>query len=205
LRATFEAHFDMVQDSVLTEQSLADRIRRGDPAAEAEFVERYYRRVLLMAQVRTGDRQVALDLAQEAMIGLLRALREGRVNSHQHVAGYVHGTARNLINNHFRGRTKTEGVTFDLEAAHGDPEQMAAERERLELVERALDQMRPDDREILRMTLVEGLKSGEIADRLGIASEVVRKRKSRAVGRLQKAVNQVSRSQAPNHLKSEDR
>ena len=197
----------MVQDSVLTEQSLADRIRRGDPAAEAEFVERYYRRVLIMAQVRTGDRQVALDLAQEAMIGVLQALREGRVNSHHHVAGYVHGTTRNLINNHFRtsGRSRRDGVALELEAQHGDPEQLAADRERLELVERALDQMRPDDREILRMTLVEGLKSGEIADRLDLASEVVRKRKSRAVERLQKALGQVSRSGPSSHMESEDR
>ena len=82
---------------------------------------------------------------------------------------------------------------------------MTAERERLELVERALDQLRPDDREILRMTLVDGLKSGEIADRLGLASEVVRKRKSRAVSRLQKAVNQVSRFGPPSHIESEDR
>ena len=197
----------MVQDSVLTEQSLADRIRRGDPAAEAEFVERYYRRVLIMAQVRTGDRQVALDLAQEAMIGVLQALREGRVNSHQHVTGYVHGTARNLINNHLRtsGRTRRDGVVLDMETPTGDPEQLTAERERLELVERALDQLRPDDREILRMTLVDGLKSGEIADRLGLPSEIVRKRKSRAVARLQKAVNQVSRSRSPNHVDSEGR
>jgi RNA polymerase sigma-70 factor (ECF subfamily) len=197
----------MAQDSVLAEQSLAERIRRGDPAAEAELVERYYRRVLIMAQVRTGDRQVALDLAQEAMIGVLKALREGRLNSHQHVAGYVHGTARNLINNHFRGhgRTRREGVVLDLEDAHGDPEQLTAERERLELVERALDQLRPDDREILRMTLVEGLKSGEIADRLGLEPEVVRKRKSRALSRLQKAFEHVSRSGSSSHLESENR
>jgi RNA polymerase sigma factor (sigma-70 family) len=198
---------NMGQDSVLAEQSLADRIRHGDPAAEAEFVERYYRRVLVMAQVRTGDRQVALDLAQEAMIGVLQALREGRVNSHQHVAGYVHGTARNLINNHFRGRgqARTEGVVLDGESTQRDPEQLTAERERLELVERALDQLRPDDRQILRMTLVDGLKPGEIADRLGLASEVVRKRKSRAVFRLQKALEQRSRFQRQNHLESEGR
>jgi RNA polymerase sigma-70 factor (ECF subfamily) len=197
----------MVQDSVLTEQSLADRIRHGDPTAEAEFVERYYRRVLVMAQVRTGDRQVALDLAQEAMIGVLKALREGRVNSHQHVAGYVHGTARNLINNHFRrSRSRPpDAVLGDQLGTAADPERVTAERERLELVERALDQLRPDDREILRMTLVEGLKSGEIADRLGLASEVVRKRKSRAVGRLQKAVNHVSRSEHSRHIESEGR
>jgi RNA polymerase sigma-70 factor (ECF subfamily) len=197
----------MVQDSVLTEQSLADRIRHGDPAAEAEFVERFYRRVLIMAQVRTGDRQVALDLAQEAMVGALEGLRQGRMNNHQHVAGYVYGTARNLINNHFR-QSKSKppnAVLGDHAGPTADPERVTAERERLELVERALDQMRPDDREILRMTLVDGLKSGEIADRLGLASETVRKRKSRAVARLQKAVNQVSRSETPNHLDREGR
>jgi RNA polymerase sigma-70 factor (ECF subfamily) len=197
----------MVQDSVLTEQSLAGRIRHGDPAAEAEFVDRYYRRVLVMAQVRTGDRQVALDLAQEAMVGALEALRQGRVNNHQQVAGYVYGTARNLINNHFR-RSKSKPRDAALGEHTGttaDPERLTAERERLELVERALDRLRPDDREILRMTLVDGLKSGEIADRLGLGSEVVRKRKSRAVARLQKAVNQVSRSETPNHLESEGR
>ena len=197
----------MVQDSVLTDQSLADRIRHGDPAAEAEFVARFYRRVLVMAQVRTGDQQVALDLAQEAMVGALEALRQGRLNSHQHVAGYVYGTARNLINNHFR-RSKSrppDEVLGEHTGTNADPERLTAERERLELVERALDQLRPDDREILRMTLVDGLKSGEIADRLGLASEVVRKRKSRAVSRLQKAVNQVSRFGPPSHIESEDR
>jgi len=139
---------DRVGTPVL-ETSLADRVRAGEQGAEEELVQRFYRKVLVMAVVRVGDRQAALDIAQETMIGVLEALRQGRVNDHQHIAGYVHGTARNLINNHFRvrARTKTEGVVLDGEVAQGDPEQLAAERERMEMVERALAELKPDDRE----------------------------------------------------------
>ena len=151
------------------EMSLADRVQAGEREAEEELVQRFYRKVLVMAIIRVGDRQVALDIAQETMIGVLEALRQSRVNDQQHLAGYVYGTARNLINNHFRvrARTKTEGAVLDREVAKDDPEQEAAERERLEMVERALAELKPDDREILRMTLVDGLKPGEIAARTG--------------------------------------
>ena len=195
----------MDQDALLTEHSLADRIRRGDRQAEEELVQRYYRRVLVMASVRVQDRQAALDIAQETMVGVLQALREGRVNHHQHVAGYVHGTAKNLISNHFRGRRRAdvEPLILAAESPAGNPEQITAERERLELVERAIDRMKPDDREILRMTLVEGMKPGEIADRTGLTSEVVRKRKSRAVRRLQEVLRERSRSPRRSHFEGE--
>jgi RNA polymerase sigma factor (sigma-70 family) len=160
-----------------------------------------------MANVRVGDLQAALDIAQETMIGVLEALRAGRVNNHQHVAGYVHGTARNLINNYFRarGRPKTDGVVLDVEVAQGNPEQLTAERERLESVERALAELKPDDREILRMTLVDGLKPGEIAARTGLTSEVVRKRKSRASKKLQQVIRKRSRIPRLDHVEGEGR
>jgi RNA polymerase sigma-70 factor (ECF subfamily) len=195
------------QDALLTEHSLAERIRRGDREAEEELVQRFYRKVLVMAKARVGDRQAALDIAQETMIGVLEALRRGRVNNHQHVAGYVHGTARNLINNHFRYRDRSEraGLFLDGEDSKADPEQMTADRERLELVDRALRELNPDDREVLRMTLVDGLKPGEIAERMGLSSEVVRKRKSRATKRLKEAVLKRSRNSGANHSVGEGR
>jgi len=195
---------DRVGTPVL-ETSLADRVRAGEQGAEEELVQRFYRKVLVMAVVRVGDRQAALDIAQETMIGVLEALRQGRVNDHQHIAGYVHGTARNLINNHFRvrARTKTEGVVLDGEVAQGDPEQLAAERERMEMVERALAELKPDDRDILRMTLVDGLKPGEIAARTGLPSEVIRKRKSRACKRLQQVIRKQSQIPRFGHIDGE--
>jgi RNA polymerase sigma factor (sigma-70 family) len=57
-------------------------------------------------------------------------------------------------------------------------------RERTKALRSALDEMGRDDRQVLMLTLVEGLKSGEIADRLGLSPDVVRTRKARAIKRL---------------------
>ena len=55
--------------------------------------------------------------------------------------------------------------------------------ERRTLASEIIADLRPTDRAILRMTLVEGLRSEEAAQRLGITPEAVRKRKSRALAR----------------------
>ena len=158
-----------------------------------------------MAKVRTNDPQAALDLAQETMIAVLTALREGRVNSVPNVAAYVHGTARNLINNHLR---KRDQATIPLRAnstAADNPERAAERSEELSIVDRALQQLTTEDRQVLRLTLVEGLKPGEIAERLGLSSEVVRKRKSRAKARLKATVRAWSRKHSTNHYRDEGR
>ena len=189
------------------EMSLADRVRAGDRSAEDELVVRFHRRVYVMALARTRNPETAEDLAQEVMLGVLQGLRDGRLIVGQNLSAYVHGTARNLINNHFRvcARTKAEGVILEREVGQDDPEESAAERERLEMVERALAELKPDDREILRMTLVDGLKPGEIAAQIGLTSEVVRKRKSRACKRLQQVIRKRSRFPRFDHAEGEGR
>jgi RNA polymerase sigma factor (sigma-70 family) len=49
------------------------------------------------------------------------------------------------------------------------------------LAVRALELLNGRDRQILWMSLVEGLKPGEIAARLGVSSTLVRQRKCRAL------------------------
>src|SRR2546425_1024452 len=60
----------------------------------------------------------------------------------------------------------------------------AAERAR---VRAALSELRPDDRELLRLCYFEGLTPTELAARLGEPAERIRKRKSRALERLRAA------------------
>lgn len=182
-----------------TEPSLADRIRDGDRAAEAEVVERFYGRVLLVARVRLRDEQAARDVAQEVMLGVLRGIRAGRLNSQDHVAGYVLGTARNVINTSFRSR-RPEGEASDAVADRAATALEVAElHEQMDLVRLTLDELDPLDRAILGMTLVDGMKPGEIAGRLGMKGELVRKRKSRALKRVRDTVQAWSRKPPPRH------
>ena len=171
-------------------EELPARILGGDSAAETELVDAFYGRVFAMALVRTGNREVARDLAQEIMLSVLCALRDGRLRESAGLAGYICATARNRISYYFRNR-KPEAVDPPPSLADvtlPDPEECFRSEERRQKVLQAITHLSAAEQKILRLTLVEGLKSGEVAERLGLKSEVVRKRKSRAIQKLRQAL-----------------
>ena len=71
-----------------------------------------------------------------------------------------------------------------------DPETV----ERRDLLRRCLEEMSPGDREVLVLTLGEGLNPRDIASRLGLSPEVVRQKKCRATKRILDLVEKLSRS-----------
>src|SRR5215468_11211998 len=92
---------------------LVPRIQAGDPLAEEEFVKRYRRGLLVIAGVRTRDREAARDLTQEILIAVLKALREGQLREAEKLSAFVHGTARNIINNYLRVKTRRSETDLD--------------------------------------------------------------------------------------------
>lgn len=176
-------------------QDLAERIRAGDAAAEEQVLAFFDGRVRLMLLARTRDRDLARDLTQEVLLAVLEALRAGRVRETARLGAFVHGTARNVLSGYFRARQQSAG-TVPIEEAHAaaDPIAELEEASRRRLVQRALGELAEVDRQILSLTLVDGLKSGEVAERLGLGGERVRTRKSRAVKQLVERLREVSRT-----------
>jgi RNA polymerase sigma factor (sigma-70 family) len=173
------------------QNTLVERIRRQDPSAEEELVHLFSARVTFLVLARTRDREAARDLTQDVMLAVVLALRNGRLREAERLAAFVYGTARNVINNYLRMRgrqPKEDPIGDGLHlATMPDP---IEHTERAALVQRALGALDATDRKILLLTLVEGLKPGEIAVRLGLNAAAVRTRKSRA---LKKAIERVKR------------
>jgi RNA polymerase sigma-70 factor (ECF subfamily) len=177
------------------EYSLADRIRDGDTSAEDEFVEKYRRPVYAVAAARMRDPEAAQDLAQEILLAVLEALRAGRLEDVNRLSAFVQGTARNRINTYLASLyQERDRPSPPSAAAVATPDDCYEQTERETLVRRALARLTPKDRKILLLILVDGLKPGEIAARLGISSERLRKRKSRALQRIREAVKEMSRT-----------
>ena len=175
--------------------ALAERVRKGDPSAEDELVRVFRARVLVMMRARTQEPDAARDLCQDVLIAVLRALRQGQLRDTERIAAFVHGIARNTANNYLRTRRRQcvlDEVPESVAAAVWDDPVESAERR--QLVSCALSSVTPEDRRILMLTLVEGLKPGEIAERLGLNDEVVRTRKSRALRKVIERVRDLSRT-----------
>lgn len=166
-------------------RGLVDRIRQGDASAETEIVHRFTHRVFVMAVMRSHDREAARELVQDVLMAVIGALRKGQLQDPAKLVAFVHGVARNLINNRLRSegrRPPVEPLPDDL--AQADVADRVEEAERIRLVRQALKHLGPDDRRILQMTLVEGRGPGEIAAALGLTPDVVRTRKLRAARRV---------------------
>ncbi len=185
-----------MKESNIGEQGrLVERIRSGDGTAEEELVEYVSPRVFAMLMARTRDREVARDLLQDVLIAVLRSVREGALRDADRLVPFVHGTARNLVNNYFRDKVREPRIE-ELSGDFADiVRQDALEADhREDLVRQALAMVDETDRQIVLMTMVEGRKPADIAAKLGLSSEVVRQRKSRAIKKISEFVKGMSRS-----------
>jgi RNA polymerase sigma factor (sigma-70 family) len=156
----------------------------GDSFAEEELVHHFARGLLSHLTRRVGDREDARELTDDVLMAMVRALREGRLRDPERLAGFVYGTARNLVNSYRRmrcGRPRSEPL--DPELAAPDRDEPLEHLERIARLRESLDGLGPLERQILLMT-IEGLKPGKIAVRLGLSGDVVRARKSRAMRKL---------------------
>ena len=165
-----------------------DRIAHGDPEAEAAFVRQFEAKIRMMTRMRVRNEETSRDLTQDILIAALEALRKGSLREADKLAAFVHGIARNLINNHFRSRDP-EPVREPLDS---DLVWIEEDRDQRNLVERELASLDPLDRKILLMTLVEGAKPGEIAAKLKVSGDVVRQRKLRATRRMADRLSQFA-------------
>jgi RNA polymerase sigma-70 factor (ECF subfamily) len=175
--------------------SLAERVRLGDASAEETVAALFHERVRLMALARTRRFDVADELAQDVVVAMINGLRNGRLRDTEKLTAFAYGIARNFINDYFRtsGRRPEElPLSPDHPTAERDDELEADERRML--VRSALKTLKASDRKILLLTLVDDLKPGDIARRLGLTDEVVRARKSRALKKVIEHVRSLSRT-----------
>jgi RNA polymerase sigma-70 factor (ECF subfamily) len=161
------------------------RIATGHVADEAALVEYFAPRVRAMVRGRLRQGDAVADLTQDTLLAVILALRKGQLRDAERLPAFVLGVARNVVNNHLRGVHRRGEGELDAEVAASlvvaEPRE---EEERRALVTQALDAMAPADREVLHLTLVDGLHPREIAQRLSLPSETVRQRKTRALKRL---------------------
>jgi len=149
-----------------------------------------------MARVRLGDPEAARDLTQDVLLAVVRALRDGQLRETDRLTAFVFGIARNQINNYRRSLARVpaqDPLDEEMMAVAVHTTDLLQDAERSTLMRRAMSDLDATSRTILVLTLVEGLKPGEIAGRLGLTPEVVRTRKSRALRQVAKRIKKLSR------------
>jgi RNA polymerase sigma factor (sigma-70 family) len=162
-------------------QSAGNTARQDDEAAHLYSACRH--ELLRHLQRLAGDRASAEDLAQEAGVRWLSAMRSDEVQNPRALLFHI---ATNLARDHLRRRIVVENhaqSVTDSEVGIG-ADQVASAREEIARVSKALETLTPRAREVLLLARVEGCTQKEIAGRLGLKAKTVENHLTRALAQL---------------------
>ncbi len=155
--------------------------------AYGEIVTRYQALAQRTAYVILRDADAAQDAAQEAFVKAFRAF--GRFREGAPVRPWLLRIVANEAINRAKAASRHREVDLTVaESEMGDPtaspEAQALATERREILVRALNEMKEDDRIVIAYRYFFELTEAEMADALGIARGTVKSRLSRAMARL---------------------
>jgi RNA polymerase sigma-70 factor (ECF subfamily) len=173
---------------------LVDGLRREDPEAAEQLVERYGDRVYRLAVRITGSNEDAQEAAQDALWTAARKIHTFKGESA--FGSWLYRITANAAYQKLRARrsrAREIGLddvlpALDVDGRHFEPmddwsnrvDERALQGELREVLERAIDGLPPDYRTALVLHDVEGLSNPDIAEALGISLPAVKSRVHRS-------------------------
>jgi len=172
-----------------TDAELLDSVRsRDDREALTELLERHQAAIWRFGMRMCRDVEDAKDVLQETMLAVARTAGDFRGSSS--VPTWLFAIARSFCIKK-RRRSKfapDEVVNLDDVSANGSgirsdgpsPDEIASNRELAAVLERAIEDLERDQREVLLLRDVEGLSAPDVGKVLGVSIQAVKSRLHRA-------------------------
>ena len=173
---------------------LVEALRRDDPDAPEQLVERFGDRVYRLAMRITGSNEDAEEAAQDALWTAARKIHTFKGESA--FGSWLYRIAANAAYQKLRTRrAKSREISLedvlpalDDDGRHFEPmadwssrvDEQMLNGELREALQRAIDELPPDYRTALVMHDVEGLSNPDIAETLGISLPAVKSRVHRS-------------------------
>ncbi|MCB9245157.1 MAG: sigma-70 family RNA polymerase sigma factor [Flavobacteriales bacterium] len=160
-----------------SDHDLIEACLNGEQKAYAILVDRYKNNVATVILNMTADRDLTAELAQQTFIRLYRFLHKYR--SEASLKTFVIRIAINLTLNELKRKGKRNYETLD-----GLGEQLSVTsgyNEEREIVNKALQRLKPEQRSVITLRHIEGYSTKECAEMLEIPEGTVLSRLSRAI------------------------
>ena len=178
--------------SEMNDSQLVSAHLGGHPLAFSELYDRYRDKLVHFIARKTGDRDRAEDLVQEAFIRVTRHLH--RFDQSKKFSTWIYTICSNLSKNELRNRSRSPLVLFQKLTTHWEPEHRPLQFEdssmqpdRLyrrrflqDLVEKTVEELPEHHRLVFKLRELEGKSYEEIAEITGVNLGTVKSRLHRA-------------------------
>jgi len=178
-------------------QQLVALAKGGDESAVDQLCRVYTERIRWMVRLRMGKelrrRLDSMDVVQDVLIHALGGITDFTYENEGDFVRWLSRIAENALRDNWErlhaekrdirkevrldNYRPTTGVGFvgtpgAIEAT--TPSAIMSKREDLDKLEKAMDELKPEYREVIVLTKIEGLSYGEIGNRLGKSPDAVR-------------------------------
>ncbi len=195
-------------------QRLLTLVKDGDESALNQLCKAYNERVLRIVRMRMGPelrtKLESMDLVQDTFISALRSLENFTYKNEGDFLRWVSKIAENRLRDNLdklhadkrdirkeiplnKNRSTTQdtfvGISGPVDTT--TPSLIISRREDLNRLEKAMDKLKPEYREVITLTKIEGLSYKEVGDKLGKGADAVRMLLSRAMTSLSQSFEKI--------------
>jgi len=184
-----------------TDRDLVEAVRDGDDSAFEELYRRYNDRIAAYVRRMVRDPARAEDLAQDAFFSALRRMRA--TDAEIAFKPWIFEIARNATIDHWRRTSRAEEISVEADdqlrpsdrgrlVGSSGPDAALVNKERLDHLRGAFDELSDVHTRILVMRELEGLSYREIAEKLDLTRASVESALFRARRRLESEYADIS-------------
>jgi len=172
------------------ERDLALRFQTGDADAVREVYRHYGGRLHALCRTLLGDPAMVDDAVQQTFLQAWRAA--GRFDAARPLSAWLYAIARRVCIDEYRKSSRMPAVGREGDQIDGVVDGPSLDRAwTVYEVRRAIDELPPDEREVVRLASLEGWSLPEIAEHHGLPVGTVKSRSFRAHRRLAAALAHV--------------
>ncbi len=184
---------------MVTDVQVVESLRAGDAQAFHILIERLQQPVTSYLHRLVGDREVALDLAQDTFLQVYKEI--GKTSEPLLLDAWIYRIATNYGLRYLKRKSLRQFIGLDERVALDQSLLVAGPEDESEtriLVQQTLHRLRPLDATVLQLHYGNGFTYEEIGQVLKLNAEAVRKRVARSVEKFRTAYRKISAQNRPN-------
>jgi len=165
-----------MQENLNTEQQWLEQLAGGEESAFRLLFDRYHPFIYSFALRMTASDTIAKDVVQDVLVKIW--INRRSLHNIDNLAAYINRMTRNQVLNGMKRRAHEESLLRELyspEGSHNPTEEATLGKELERLLHKAVAQLPAQQQKVYRMSRIEGLKHDDIAHRLNISRETVKK------------------------------
>jgi RNA polymerase sigma factor (sigma-70 family) len=162
----------------------------GCSSALADLARSHHEALVRFLTLRTGSREDAQEVAQEAYAKLLALDRRDTISF---LAGYLWRVAANLAVDHKRRRALSDRFSVQAGQARdgleASSESVVDARQRLVIIQRAIGELPPRCLQAFILRVMNGLKFQQVGQEMGVSDRMAKAYVARALEHLQDSLD----------------